>query len=71
MKAPIAISVEEEDKEKLMRFCKLTGYPMSKLFEDHVRVLVKTFDACGFDGKKKLSKLDVLRLLGRGMSAGA
>lgn len=67
MKVTMTITIEEEDKGKLQHFCKLTGYPMSKLFEDHIKVLVRTYDLMGVRGKPRLSKLDVLRLLGSGM----
>lgn len=66
MKAPISISVEQDQMEMLKHFCEVSGIPMSKLFEDHVSALCNTIRVTGLDKKKKYSRMDLVKMFVRG-----
>lgn len=69
MKVKYSLSIEEEDLNKLRHFSELTGYPIARLFEDHIRTLVQTYEGAGLGKKKRMSKLDAFRLLASGIRA--
>ena len=66
MKVTIAITVEEEDLRVIDKFCELTGMNRSKVFRDMTRGLVVSAKAAQVMSKKKVSKLDLLRMLSKG-----
>ena len=66
MKVTIAITVEEEDLRVIDKFCELTGMNRSKVFRDMTRGLVVSAKAAQVLSKKKVSKLDLLRMLSKG-----
>jgi hypothetical protein len=69
MKISTTISLEKDDIDVLRDFCAKTGFPMSKLFQDYVSVMVKTIKLVGADRRVKVTKLDLIRIFGKGISA--
>lgn len=58
---PITMELDGEHLDTLKDFCKAAGVPMSLFFSSYLSGLVVAIKAHGWVGKRKLSKLDVLR----------
>jgi hypothetical protein len=67
MKTAMTLSIEKEDYDLLKGFCEQTGLTTTKLYETYTRSLVNTIKATGWTRSKRLSKIDVVRLLGKGL----
>lgn len=67
MKTAMTLSIEQEDYDLIKGFCEQTGLTASKLYETYTKAMVNTIKATGWTRNKKLSKIDVIKLLGKGM----
>jgi hypothetical protein len=68
MKQALTLSIEIEDVNTIRDFCEKVGMPMSRLFQDYASAMAKTIRAVGADKKGKLSKMDVIRVFGKGLA---
>lgn len=66
MKVPLTVSIDQADSEMIKHFCEVSGFPVSRLFEDHVKAICGTIKAAGLDKKKKYSKLDMVKMFVKG-----
>jgi hypothetical protein len=68
MKQALTLSIEIEDVNTIRDFCEKTGMPMSRLFQEYASAMAKTIRAVGADKKVKLTKMDVIRVFGKGLA---
>lgn len=69
MKYPLTISIEREDVDTLKDFCEKTGMPISRLFQEYASAMAKTIRAVGVEKKKRVSKMDLVRIFSKGLAA--
>lgn len=67
MKTQLTITIEEEELKVIRHFSEVSGVSVSKLFQDHSKALCNTIKMAGLDQKKKYTKIDMMRMLIKGM----
>ena len=66
MKVPLSISIEQEELDVIRHFCEVSGYPISRLYDEHTKAIYRTIKASGLDKKTKYSKLELLKVFVKG-----
>lgn len=67
MRVPVSITMEKEEFDILRHFCQKSGVPLTTIYREYTRSLVRTIKAAKLDQKQTYTKLDIVKFFAKGV----